>query len=569
MSNGNRWTSSQGYIASDEEATRAVSRDELINTAQSPNHRDKTVVVDKDQYPHQEKTKAIDFNDFQEATKAIDINDEKTRALSKDMFDFRQLNTTYPSQHNSHAQSYPSPSPSPSPLHPTSAQSDTSISVPPVEADHRASQPSSYPSPNPRDVQTPNAHSIPSSSYSSTMPAYPNPQPMQLELESSQTHPVPKMPLDSNTERQPQTNYPNPVSRFGHDSGLNRTQPRAKFTDRSELTQAHLNSQALQDVILNHRYTEGDDSKADQSGRKSRKKRANLIILGACGVGFLIIAIALTATLLGNTTQLSQVIEKYHLSLPKLEGTYAVPLTETSSSQVPAQSPQKIRLIFNKDVLSLTHKPSDYSIEINLSPQDLMPRPHPLRLNGAFLNTVSTNIAPTWPAKNVTEGLVVTDQSQNLGTILDLLTTLSVISQRKGYKLNQFAVLIEQKLNTNQTSEPSIKQLAQLPFKLLIDPKKLNTNPLLKISWSGDGGQIYIVGPKRSQTARYQLNRRTSASEEMDLSAEFSEVITSIGGLKGVLISPPRSISITELSLWLSVSAPYPIYLIPPKASSL
>jgi hypothetical protein len=568
MSNGNRWTSSQGYNASDEEATRAVSRDDLTNATQSPNHRDKTVVVDQDQYPHQEKTKAIDFNEFQEATKAIDTNDEKTRALNKDLFDFKQLNTTYPSQQSSHAQSYPSPSPAP--IHPTAVQSDTLLTVPPVEADYRASQPSSYPSPNPRDVQTPNVHSIPSSSNSSTMPAYPNPpHPMQLELGSSQTHPVPTMPLDSNTERQPQTTYPNPVSRFGHDDGLNRTQPRAKFTDRSELTQAHLNSQALQDVILNHRYTEGGDSKANQPLRQSRKKRANLIILGACGVGFLIIAIALTATLLGNTTQLSQVIEKYNVSPPELEGMYAIPLTETSTSQVPAQSPQKIRLIFNKDVLSLAHQPTDYSIEINLSPQDLMPRPHPLRLNGAFLNTVSTNIAPTWPAKNVTEGLVVTDQSQNLGTILDLLTTLSVISQRKGYTLNQFAVLIEQKSNPNQTSEPSIKQLAQLPFKLLIDPQKLNTNPLLKISWSGDGGQIYIVGPKRRQTARYQLRRRTSASEEMDLSAEFSEVITSIGGLKGVLISPPRSISITELSLWLSVSAPYPIYLIPPKASSL
>jgi hypothetical protein len=565
MSNGNRWTSSPGYIASDEEATRAVSRDDLVNTTQSPNHRDKTVVVDQDQYPHQDKTKAIDFNEFQEATKAIDTNDEKTRALNKDLFDFRQLNTTYPSQQNSHAQSYPSPSP----MHPTAVHSDTLLTVPPVEDDHRVSQPNAYPSPNPRGVQTPTAYSIPSSSTSPTFPAYPNHQPMHVELGSDQTHPVPTIPLDSNVEHQPQSTYPNPSSRSGHDSSLNRTESRAKFTDRSELTQAHLNSQALQEVILNHRYKEEADSKVNQSLRQSRKKRANFIILGACGVGFLIIAITLTATLLGNTNLLTQVIEGYHLSLPELQGKYAVPLTETSSSQVLGQIPQKVRIILNKDVLNLTHQETDYSIEIKLSPQDLMPRSHPLRLNGAFLNTVSTNVSPTWPAKSITEGLVVTDRSQNLGSILDLLTTLSVISQRKGYKLTQFAILIEQKSNPSQTSEPSVKPLAQLPFKLLIDPKKLNTNSLLKISWSGDGRQIYIVGPKRRQTERYQLRRRTSASEEMDLSAELSEVITSIGGLKGVLISPPRSISITELSLWLSVSAPYPIYLIPPKASSL
>ena len=96
---------------------------------------------------------------------------------------------------------------------------------------------------------------------------------------------------------------------------------------------------------------------------------------------------------------------------------------------------------------------------------------------------------------------------------------------------------------------------------------QINRDEFLQVKCNKLKDKVFILGPKRIPRARFQLQSQSSSQYEKRLNDEFKEKINQIGALKGILITVPRSITLNELALWLSISAPYPVYLLPPKAA--
>ena len=616
MSNGNRWTSSKGYVATDEGATRAVDRNQLIQSASATTNQDHTVVLTQDEHNQQDKTRALDFNDFQQATQALDLNEDKTRALPRDAFNFDKLPPQNPS---GPSQPFPPPSPSthqptipskPVSTHPgtystewSNAVNHGSQSYPSPQPSHQpvsslqpygtSNQPSSLhnvPTPTPHP-QSPSPHPrgaeqnvVPSVSSVESMPnIIPNPQPSFSSTSPQQRdpHPLQQKPGSAFVDPSPST-YENDsplnssIASLESESETHRhTHGQSIKDDYSidELTQAHLNSRVLQEVISAHRYNVTEDQYAERSPphwQRSRQKRAQTIIFSTVGFGISLIIVALLYTHFSGPQNIQAYIQRLHLSLPQLTAQYAIAWSEKTKTLNQPSSSDVLQIIFNQNSLLLDQLKSRYSSQIDFSEAELISQPHPLRLSGAFINRLSSHIAPTWSVDGVKEALLVTNQSEQSGVILDLLTTLSVVSQRKGKQLKKFNLIVEQRSQATQSkAKDQPTTLVKLPFQLLTDQKQLNTQSFLRISWSRDQRQVNLTAPKHHKQRYFRIQRRTSTEDETDVRKDFLDVIESTGGLKGVLISPPRYISIAELSLWLSVSAPYPIYLIPPEASSI
>ena len=603
MSNGKAWTNEEKTISSNEEATRAVSHDQFMSAIAQNHSRDNTRIAQAEVFPNQNPTKAIDAKQFYQAANSFeqDSNEDKTRALNTSDFNFQSpksnqafLNQQSQARPGQETQAYPSSSqayPASSQAYPASAQAYPS----PAQAYPSPAQ--AYPSP--AQAYPPPAQSYPEPYSKPVTKEYPSPQPRRQDSAPVSTLQTPNIitnPNDNfnhfppplpkaNAETPPQTQAIDqhqasvPIQPLAHELD---SEP---SFNREDLTQAHLKSQALAELITEHRYQEQPDNQSELplsiQSSSQRIKRSKLIIYSSISLAILIIIIALSSTYFNATNSLINRIDQQNIPLIKLKAPYALALSKLVESRTQNQSPLNntdiLHVFYTKQKLLYTDHQGEFEHEVALDKKMLVPQVHPLRLNGSYFPKLIHQLESFWPTQDLKQLVLTSSPSISAGSVLDLISTLTINNERKGQRYERYNLLIEQKSNaqnadrTVKTNTPRKKanqrNLVMLPFKILFKNDDINRNEFLQISWSKTKKTVFIVGPKRRTRSRFKIPSQTLSHQEGRLANELKEKINQIGSLKGILITVPRSITLTELALWLSVSAPYPVYLIPPKAS--
>ncbi len=592
MSNGKWWTDQEHPLSSSEEATRAVSRDQFLSAVTPPNQpppsvsnpslgpltsplasplaspptslRDQTRVAQADSFPSQDPTKALNADQFYQMTAKLDTfehdtSEDKTKALNTADFNFQ---SPFNPQVSHPQVSHPQVQPWQAPL---SSQSPTqSQNLPVVTEPYSIPSVSQYPSPQPRRS--------PSNSFNEPQtPIISNPS-LSPNLETAPKNSTAPWQTDSPDLAQQDVNQVLPLS--------------SPHFEQEDLTQAHLKSHVLAELISEHRFQDnsptGQEQDVFKKDKSQRVKRSRHIIYSSVFLSLLIIFVALGARYLLSAPNLDQRLTELNLSLTELKAPFALnlPSALAGRQQKSARAMQQntleqqssLQVLFNEATLFYADDQSKVHNTLSVSAGDLMPQAHPLRLNGAFLPKVIHQLNHHWPETKLQQVVLGAPQSSSAGMVLDLLSTFVVNHQRKGQSFTQYNLLIEQKTAMQvpqiKKSTPSNRKLAMLPFQLLVDNKQIDRDEFLQVKWSKTQNSILILGPKRKERARFQLQRLRASHEEDLLTQTFKAKVDQIGALKGILISVPRSILLTELALWLSVCAPYPVYLIPPKVSN-
>ena len=579
MSNGKVWPKEEKLLSSNEEATRAVSHDQFMSAIAQTDSRDKTRVAQSEVFPNQDPTKAINADQFYKTATQREINgafeqdsnEEKTRALNTSDFNFQppQPNQTVSSQ-QIQASSWPG--------NRSSYSSHDYSSYPQAYPEpYSNSPPEEYPSPQPRQA---------TSNHLSTLHS---PHISPKSTDQSNHFPPPFPETNKNAATQPQTQtideQKDPISVRRPTYELD---SKASFS-RDDLTQAHLKSEALAELITEHRYQEQPDhlSQSPTQSSAQRIKRSNLIIYGSVSLAILIIVVALSSTYLIAKNSLIDLIDQQAIPLIKLKAPYALALPKNINSQTENQNYtndiSSLHVFYTKQKLFYVDLQGEFEHEVTLQSKMLVPQVHPLRLNGSYLPKLIHHLESFWPKQNLQQLILNCSPSMSAGNALDLINTLVINNERKGQSYERYNLLIEQKNNshdanqidkrpktvntTKQNPKNNQLNLAMLPFKILFENDEINRNEYLQIKWSKTKKTVFIIGYKRRSRFKYKIPSRASSHQENRLANELKEKIDQIGALKGILITVPRSITLTELALWLAASAPYPVYLIPPKTS--
>lgn len=596
MSNGKGWTSQENPHSSDEDATRAVPRDQLMSAISPNSSRDHTRVAQTEVFPHQDPTKAINAEQFyqaaeiQENTTAFetDSSEEKTRALNTSGFNFQALKSESASKsRQANNQTYPQGYPQSQVL--SNETHSENYAPPPPQAYPQSSfgkplprQPSAlqYPSPKPREQTL------------STLDHFHDKPKPSVQANSFGNFPSPRPKPNLSSEILPQVPTLDQAQALKPALPLEHAQYSSANFNQEDLTQAHLKSQALSELITEHKYQEkslDESHKPFTSAQHASKriKRSQLIIYSSIGLSVLIILVALSSTYLKAKQGIINRLNDKQISLVKLKAPYALELpvslddgSTQSSLKLSSSKFNSLLVFYTPQMLWYSDDQNQFENELALLPRIQKPQIHPLRLNGAFLPGLIHQLESDWPAQNLNQLILAASPSLSAGAVLDLLNTLSINHERKGKTFERYNLLIEKenpsKLPINyanklpqQSSKTLLSQqhLAMLPFKILYKTNLINRNDFLQVKWNKLKDKVFVLGPKRTPRARFQLQSRSSGQNKNRLSDKFKEKINQIGALKGILITVPRSISLNELALWLSISAPYPVYLIPPKVS--
>lgn len=348
------------------------------------------------------------------------------------------------------------------------------------------------------------------------------------------------------------------------------------LTEQAELTQAHLNSQALQDVLKLNIYDElSPEAKILTTGHSSIKRlpsnirhrrRANMIIYSSVALAILLIITALASKWLKRDESLSAIIESQSINIPQLDAEFSLPIDQ--KSQIPNQKSSVeqtglLNIILSESMLSFSRPSLSYSEEISWSESRFKTQSHPLQLHGGYLQEMALNIEQTWPLEPIKRGRFALDQSSKIGVALDIMTTLSIMAERRGQTLTEFAWVIHKSSSPVSKKTQAGPSFYLLPFKLVLDPRSLGRLKLLEISW--DASRLYLI--QKNRRKRFELTRRRSSSELKTLKTEISDIMNVISGIRGVTLRPTRSMTLQELTLIMAALAPYPVHIIPPKVS--
>ena len=457
MSNGKGWTSHENPYSSDEDATRAVPRDQLISAIAPNSSRDHTKVAQAEVFPHQDPTKAINAEEFykaaevQEKTVAfeIDSSEEKTRALNTSGLNFKSLKPELSNQSSNQAYSQ-----------------DQALSNDPHSDNYSPPHAQAYPQSSSRNYPSPE----PRGRALSPLSSFQGKPEIPVQTNGLNNFPSPRPSSNLNSETLPQTPNLDQAQALNPSKAVDSENLSNTAFNREDLTQAHLKSQALSELITEHKYqeTQFDESQSPFSSAQhssKRVKRSQLIIYSSIALSILIILVALSSTYFKTEKGMISRINDEHIDLVKLKAPYAIALPASligndkqESSIISSAALNNLLVYFTSQKLWYSDDQSLFENEIALRPQIQKPQIHPLRLNGAFLPGLIHQIESNWPSRDLNQVLLASSSSLTAGTILDLLNTLSINHERKGRSFRRFNLVIEKesnKLLVNKTNEQS------------------------------------------------------------------------------------------------------------------
>ena len=465
-------------------------------------------------------------------------------------------------------------------------------------APYPASSPAPYPAPSPASSPAPYPAPSPAPhSESSPAPApYPSATPTHDLSSSSSVYPdssshssyisIPDAYATSSS-----TSYPEPSPATTAHHPYEQTMPHdppqvpavempsyAPFEGSADLTQAHIDSAALHEVLNQNRYVA--DESAERSDARSmnaqkRAKRSRLIVGGGVFIALVFIIMSLSLSALWKTDTLRDHVEELRLDLiSTTQNRFAdYQGSTTPSEHISHLQPKSARSGAASHLwIAIDTDQIAWGVPERLSRVHTL---EPEHLNASFnrdegtvhLNLISELLSTALDQHTPSKIFLTLDRKLTAGLLTDLSSTVLATAHSSTKSQPQLALVLTRVQAGAPTETVNHGQLVWLPFKLS-GQRPRTSKRALSVTWSPQS--LTLTVPRlRSRSARsvkkIKISRRTLMNRPMKVRERIKKLLRDQSSIQTIRLAPHRLTPVYELIKLLELCGPYPISIIPPQ----
>lgn len=397
------------------------------------------------------------------------------------------------------------------------------------ESSRAVSESLDYPTPNPAPYSSP----------------HPSPHPVQESAPEPYPVSSSSAPLD----------HPSPYAtvEMSEAAHLAITRNEEGFEQGEDLTQAHLDSAALAEVLNLNRYQEDQDATPVPSSAELAQERAHrsrMIMIGGGGVGLLVVVFALIMSVLGSTNSLSEQVSEDAINLPHTTRKHFKPY-QGKNTGVGSGSPSTLWLTLSNTGFSLG-VPNQMSETTPLEQGEITP---------ATLSIIQQTLKDALIQHQVTEVMLAFDQNLSHDLVSRVMRRLQTVARQQSLPPLKVSLILREGQDDTEA------MLVQVPLQL-ISAQGIKQRDQASVTWTGNA--LKISAPRARERSKSQVIRfkkielKTSKlfKDPIGSRDRVTRLLKNARSVQRIVLAPQERTSISEVARAIDLFEAYPFVLV-------